>query len=69
MEGRSMSDEMECMCLECGISSHFPAIDLSFDDFPGFAGKRFVTNLSCPQCGGALFVVGRVGEEPLYRTG
>lgn len=64
-----MSDEMECMCLECGISSYFPAVDLSFDNFPGFAGKRFVTNLFCPQCGGVLFVVGLVGEEPCYRTG
>lgn len=64
-----MSDEMECMCLECGISSHFPALELSFDTVPGFTGKRIVTNLFCPQCGGGLLVVGRVGEEPFYQTG
>ncbi|MEJ5348478.1 MAG: hypothetical protein WHS46_07295 [Desulfosoma sp.] len=64
-----MSDEMECMCQECGISSYFSALDLSYEDAPGFTGKRLITNLFCPQCGGVLFLVGRIDEEPRYRTG
>jgi len=63
-----MADHMECMCQECGISSHFLVTDLSYDE-AGPGGRRLVQNLFCPECGGQLFVVGRVGEEPHYRTG
>lgn len=66
---QSMSDEMECMCQECGISSYFSALDLSYDDTPGFTEKRLINNLFCPHCGGVLFLVGRIGEEPRYKTG
>lgn len=69
MEGQSMSDEMECMCQECGISSYFRALDLSYESAPGFSGKPLINNLFCPQCGGVLFLVGRIDEEPRYKTG
>ncbi len=60
---------MECMCQECGISSYFSASDLSYEEAPSIGGKLLIQNLFCPECGGQLFLVGRVGDEPTYRTG
>jgi hypothetical protein len=61
-----MSNEMECMCLECGVSIHMPegliAMDPSDSDL-----KVLDSLLICENCGGQLNLVGKAGDEPFYR--
>jgi len=61
-----MSNEMECMCLECGMSIHMPedliALDPSDSD-----SKLLDIILVCENCGGQLKLVGKAGDEPSYR--
>ena len=61
-----MSDEVECMCLECGISLYLAGINIPFEHFSGEA-KQPLPNIYCTECGGALVVVGKKGDEPQYR--
>jgi len=61
-----MNEEMECMCLECGISVYLPAGSFTAGDFTGM-GMKLVENLFCVECGGVLGVVGKAGDEPSYR--
>ncbi|HDL90260.1 MAG TPA: hypothetical protein ENG14_05095 [Thermodesulforhabdus norvegica] len=63
-----MTERMECMCLECGISHYIPISDLTIENVPDFE-YPLVTNISCSECGGGLFVVGKEGEQPRYLTG
>ena len=61
-----MSNEIECMCLECGMSIHMPedliALDPSDPD-----SKLLDILLVCENCGGQLKLVGKAGDEPSYR--
>jgi Zn finger protein HypA/HybF involved in hydrogenase expression len=62
-----MSEEMECMCQQCGISIHLPADILSLED-PASTEVKMLSSLHvCEQCGGQLALVGKVGDEPHYR--
>ncbi len=62
------SVKMECMCLECGISHYLSLGDLVMENVEGME-KQLITNLACSQCGGALILVGKAGDQPCYRTG
>jgi hypothetical protein len=61
-----MSNEMECMCLECGMSIHMPE-DLITLDPSDSDSKLLDILLVCENCGGQLKLVGKAGDEPSYR--
>ena len=61
-----MSNEMECMCLECGVSTHISE-DLIAMDPSDSDSKLLDSLLVCELCGGVLRLVGKAGDEPLYR--
>jgi hypothetical protein len=61
-----MSNEMECMCLECGVSIHMPE-DLITMDPSDSASKLLDSLLVCVNCGGQLKLVGKAGDESFYR--
>jgi hypothetical protein len=61
-----MMDEMECMCLNCGISSYLSRDLISLDD-PSHADVKLLRNCWCQECGGALILVGKAGDRPSYR--
>ena len=60
-----MSTEVECMCLECGVSLYLEMGTLVLGNFAE-GDKRVVDNTFCSQCGGPLVVLGKVGEQPHY---
>jgi DNA-directed RNA polymerase subunit RPC12/RpoP len=62
-----MSEEMECMCLECGASGYLPKNDISMDDPANIESKLLDSLLVCQSCGGRLSLVGKAGDEPRYR--
>jgi hypothetical protein len=62
-----MSDELECMCLECGISLYLPRELIILEQY-GDVVSDMVREPFCVECGGRLKVVGRPGEEPFYRV-
>lgn len=61
-----MSSEMECMCLECGVSIHLSE-DLIAMDPSDPTSTLLDSLLVCENCGGQLRLVGKAGEEPFYR--
>lgn len=61
-----MSNEMECMCMECGMSSYIPA-DLITMDSSVYDSNLIDSLLVCQSCGGKLKLVGEAGGEPFYR--
>ena len=61
-----MSSEMECMCLECGMSVHVSE-DLIAMDSSDSGSKVLDSILICQNCGGQLKLVGKAGDEPFYR--
>jgi len=68
IEGTAVTDEMECMCQNCGISTYLPSNRISLED-PANAEARLLSDLClCTECGGRLFLVGKAGDEPSYRT-
>jgi hypothetical protein len=61
-----MPEQIECMCVHCGISVYLDMDLVSLDD--GFnPAVTTLNNLFCTECGGQLTVVGKAGEEPHYR--
>ncbi len=58
--------EVECMCLECGISIYLSLDSLSFEDVV-VGGKKVVANSFCAECGGHMVVIGKAGDEPYYK--
>lgn len=62
-----MNGEMECMCIECGISVYLSPEIISSDDFVE-GQKRLVDNVFCTRCGGPLMLIGKAGDEAYYRT-
>ena len=62
-----MSDELECMCTECGISLYFPRDLITVEGFDD-TGKALVRAPFCTECGGTLRVIGKAGAEPFYRV-
>lgn len=67
-EDCSMNDEMECMCLGCGISHFFPSgiliIELTEEE-----GRKILTHPNCSECGDVLMIIGKAGDEPNYNAG
>ncbi len=63
-----MDQEMECMCLQCGISLHIGFDLLSLEDIAD-SKLKLVSNSYCVECGGALVLVGKAGDEANYRFG
>ena len=62
-----MSEEMECMCQQCGVSIYIPADFISLED-PGNTEVKMLSSLHvCEHCGGQLALVGRAGDESHYR--
>jgi hypothetical protein len=61
-----MSEEIECMCLHCGISVYLDKDLVSFEEGFDPAG-RLVRGSFCTECGGQLAAVGKAGDEPDYR--
>ncbi|MGD9167091.1 MAG: hypothetical protein PVH33_10305 [Syntrophobacterales bacterium] len=62
-----MSEEMECMCQQCGISIHMPSELVSLQD-PTNAEVKLLSSIHvCVNCGGQLALVGKAGDEPRYR--
>jgi len=62
-----MSQEMECMCQECGISVYLPSEVINLEDPANTAVKLLDSLLVCQECGGRLALVGKAGDEPRYR--
>jgi len=61
-----MSNEMECMCMACGMSSYIPADLITMD--PSVYDSNLIDSLLvCQNCGGKLKLVGKSGGEPFYR--
>ena len=68
IEGTAVTDEMECMCQQSGISTYLPSARISLED-PANAEARFLSDRClCNECGGRLVLVGKEGDEPHYRT-
>ncbi|MFO7554854.1 MAG: hypothetical protein R6W88_06590 [Desulfobacterales bacterium] len=61
-----MSNEMECMCVQCGVSIHMPADYITMDTSDSDS-KLLDSLLVCEKCGGLLRLVGKAGDEPFYR--
>jgi NMD protein affecting ribosome stability and mRNA decay len=62
-----MSEEMECICHECGISIYLSADLISLED-PGNIDVKMLSSLHvCQNCGGRLALIGKAGDEPYYR--
>jgi Zn finger protein HypA/HybF involved in hydrogenase expression len=62
-----MSEKMECMCQQCGVSIYIPAGLISLED-PANTEVKMLSSLHlCEQCGGPLALVGKAGDEPHYR--
>lgn len=63
----SMTEEMECMCQQCGLSIYLPADVISLED-PGNPEAKILGSLHvCENCGGRLALIGKAGDEPYYR--
>jgi len=62
-----MSNEIECMCMQCGISICLPEDSVVMDDPSDPNSKLLDILLVCEQCGGQLKLVGKSGDEPFYR--
>lgn len=62
-----MALEMECMCLECGISTYLDMEGISMEDLGD--GVKIVKDTYCPECGGLLKLIGKAGDEPYYKLG
>jgi len=54
-----MSDKIECMCLECGVSMFLPKNDISMDDPSDADSKLLDSFLVCENCGGRLSMIGK----------
>jgi DNA-directed RNA polymerase subunit RPC12/RpoP len=61
-----MSEEMECMCLQCGISLYLDVLSVALED-PGTSETKLLKNVFCSECGGQLMVIGKAADEPHYR--
>jgi len=61
-----MNTEMECMCVQCGVSIHMPADTITMDTSASDS-KLLDRLLVCEKCGGQLRLVGKAGDEPFYR--
>jgi hypothetical protein len=61
-----MNEQMECMCLNCGISLYLSGEMISLEEGDG-AGIRLLRDVFCTECSGPLIVIGEAGAAPHYR--
>jgi hypothetical protein len=61
-----MTDELELMCMECGISIYLPRDLIILEEFVD-GGAYLVRDPFCTECGGRLRFIGKAGEEPFYQ--
>jgi len=62
-----MTQEMECICQQCGISV-FLSEDLVLLEDPASTEVKLLDSLLvCQACGGQLALIGKSGDEPYYR--
>jgi hypothetical protein len=61
-----MIEEMECMCLQCGISLYLDVLSVALED-PGTSQLKLLRNIFCSECGGHLMLIGKAADEPHYR--
>lgn len=66
-DGDAMDLQMECMCLECGMSNLVDAGKLAFEDYP-YSEIQVLSKVYCENCGGPLMLIGKAGEEPCYKV-
>ncbi|MCU0572376.1 MAG: hypothetical protein MUC41_05215 [Syntrophobacteraceae bacterium] len=62
-----MDRDIECMCMNCGVSLYIAMGEIALDDSVISCDHRMVRNLFCTECGGALAMIGLAGEQPRYR--
>lgn len=62
-----MSNKIECMCMQCGISIYLPEDNIIMEDSSNANSKLLDILLVCEHCGGQLRLVGKRGDEPFYR--
>jgi len=62
-----MNEEMECMCMECGMSNYLPKSNIVMEDPSISESKILDALLVCSNCGGQLSLIGKAGDEPFYR--
>lgn len=62
-----MDRDIECMCMNCGISLYIAMGEIALDDSVISCDHRMVRNLLCTECGGPLAMIGPAGEQPHYR--
>lgn len=62
-----MSQEWECMCMDCGISVYLDLNGVVFED-GGTGGLQLLKNVFCPECGGAMGLIGKAGDQPFYKA-
>jgi len=62
-----MSNKIECMCLECGVSIFLLKNDISMDDPSDADSKLLDSFLVCDNCGGRLSMIGKTGDGLHYR--
>jgi hypothetical protein len=61
-----MNEQMECMCLHCGISLYLSGEMISFEEGDGKKTK-LLRDVFCTECNGPLIVIGKAGAELHYR--
>lgn len=61
-----MKGDVECMCMNCGVSLYIPMSEVILEDVPT-GDYRMVRNCFCTECGGQLAMIGLAGEQPTYR--
>jgi hypothetical protein len=61
-----MSEQIECMCLHCGISLYLSGETISLEESDG-AKTKVLRDVFCTECSGPLIVIGKAGVEPHYR--
>jgi hypothetical protein len=61
-----VSEQTECMCLQCGISLYLDAFSVVLED-PEDRETKLLRNVFCSECAGPLIVIGKADGEPRYR--
>jgi hypothetical protein len=66
LEVSGMNKQMECMCLNCGVSLYLSEEKIFLEEIGG-TNAKLLKDVSCAECGGSLILIGEAGAEPYYR--
>jgi hypothetical protein len=61
-----MNKQMECMCLNCGVSLYLSAEKIILEEIDD-TSTRLLKGAFCTECGGQLILIGEAGAEPHYK--